>query len=141
MIKFHSMQSFIIVCEDERSSRCQVVEVENRQFVTLNKLQQPPSSDQLWYRKDESDGSFAIVSMSNGRALKCDLESSQVVLRDVSERDLWVMKGSYIVCKRASQLMYFGCHNFLFCGDENKQVKSFRFQKVVCRCSNYCCHG
>ena len=135
------MQSFIIVCEDEGSSLHQVFEVENRQFVTLNKLQQPPSNDQLWYRKGESDGSFAIVSMSNGRALKCYQASSQVLLCNDSERDLWVMKGSYIVCKRTSQLMYLDDLNLLYCGDENKQVKSFRFQKVVCRCSNHCCHG
>ena len=137
------MQSFIIVCENKRSSWCQVFEVENRQSVSLKKLQRPPSSDQLWYRKDESDGSFVIVSMSDGRALKCDKESSQVQLCNVNsgELDLWVMKGSYIMCKRTSQLMYLGDHNLLYCGDEKKQVKSFRFQKVVCRCSNHCCHG
>ena len=97
------MQSFIIVCADKRSSWCQVFEVENRQFVSLNELQQPLSSNQLRYRKDEFDGSFAIVSMSNGRALKCDLESFQVMLcNDSEELDLWVMKGSYIVHKRTS---------------------------------------
>ena len=136
------MQSFIIVCEDEGSSWCQVFNVENKLFVSVNKLQQPPSSDQLWYRKDEPDGSFAIVSMTNGRTLTCDRETSQVLLCNVSEeRDLWVMKGSYIVHKRTSQLMYLGCHNLLYCGDEKKKVKSFKFQKVVCKCSNNCCHG
>ena len=140
------MQSFIIVCEDERSSWHQVLEVENRQFVSLKVLQQPPSSDQLWYRKDEPDGSFAIVSMSDGRALTCDPEASyvQVVQCDATEeRDLWVMKGSYIVHKKTSQLMYFGDYNVLYCGDEMKMYHktSFKFQKVVCRCSNHCCHG
>ena len=138
------MQICIIVCEDERSSRCQVFEMENRQYVSLKILQRPPSSDQLWFRKDEPDGnSFALVSMSIGKALKCsDPGTSQVVLCDVSERDLWSMNSSsYIVCKRTSQLMYLSDHNTLYCGDEKKQVKSVRFQKVVCRCSNYCCYG
>ena len=137
------MQSFIIVCEDKGSGWHQVFEVENRQFVSLNKLQRPPSSDQLWYRKDEPDGSFAIVSMSDGRPLKCDLETSQVVLCDVSERDLWVMKGSYIICKRTSQLIYPNSKRSLYCSDEMKKSKemTFKFQKVVCRCSNHFCHG
>ena len=137
------MQSFIIICEDEGSSWCQVFEVENRQSVSLKKLQQPPSGDQLWYRKDGPDGSFAIVSMSNSRTLKCDPETTQVqvVQCDASERDLWVMKGSYIVHKRTSQLIYLGDYNLLCCGDEKKQVKSFKFQQVVRRCSNNCCHG
>ena len=136
------MQSFIIVYENEGSSWCQVFNVENKLFVSVQKLQRPPSSDQLWYRKDEPDGSFAIVSMSNGRALKCDPETSQVLLwNDSEERDLWVMKGSYIVHKETSQLMYLGCHNSLYCGDEKKKAKSFKFQKVVCRCSNNYCLG
>ena len=141
--KFLSMQSFIIFCEDEGSSLHQVFEVANRKFVNLKELQRPLSSDQLWYRKDEPDGSFAIVSIKDGRALKCsEPEASQVVLCDVSEeRDLWVVKGSYIVCSRTSHLMYLGDHNTLYYGDEMKKVKSFKFQKVVCRCSNHCCHG
>ena len=145
LIIFFSIQSFIIVCEDQESSWCQVFEVANKQFVNLNKLQRPPSSDQLWYRKDEPDGSFVIVSVSDGRALKCDLESSQVVLCDASERDLWVIKGSLIVCKRTSQLVYADNNKSLYCGDEKEKskdtTKSFKFQKVVCRCSNNCCHG
>ena len=139
------MQTFIIVCEDKGSSWRQVFEVTNRNFVNLKESQQPPSSDQLWYRKDESDGSFSIVSMSNGRALKCsEPEASQVVLCDISERDLWMMKGSYIVCKRTSQLMHLGDHKTLYCGDEkklHKKRKSFKFKKVVCRGSYNCCHG
>ena len=142
------MQSFVIFCEDEGSSLHQVFEVANRRFVNLNKLQRPLSSDQLWYRKDEpSDGSFAIVSMSNGRALKCsEPEASQVVLHNDSEkRDLWVMEGSYIVCKRTSQFIYADSNKLLYCGDEIKKsketTKSFKFLKVVCTCTNNCCHG
>ena len=153
------MQSFIIVHEDtvhedtvhedtvheDTGSRCQAFEVTNMTFVNLKELQQPPSSNQLWYRKDAPDGSFVIVSMGNGRALKCDQASSQVVLCDVREGDLWVTKGSSIVCKRTSQLIYADSNKPLYCDDEikmnKKMTKSFKFQKVVCRCSNYCCHG
>ena len=129
------MQSFITVIKDKRSNKHQVFEVTNKTFVNLKELQQPPSSDQLWYRKNESDGSFAIVSMSDGRALKCYLETSQVMLCDISEGDLWVMEDRNIVCKTTSQLMYFDDNNVLYCGDKmNKRKSVCEFQKVVCSC-------
>ena len=70
--------------------------------------------------------------MSNGRVLKCDLESSQVVLCDVSEeRNLWVMNSSYIVCKRTSQLMYLGNYNLLHCSDNTKSFKWYAGALII----------
>ena len=125
------MQIFIIVCNDT-PHRGQVFQLGNERFVYLKKRQTPPSSDQLWYRKDGPDGSF-IVSMSNGRALKRDPESSQLRLCDVSEEgDQWMMKGNNIVCKQTSTIL-FSDKSVLYCDDKGLK-HSFTFQKMVCRC-------
>ena len=138
---FLSIQIFIILCTDVSGSS-QVLEVEHIEFVKLKQRKTPPSNDQLWYWKDDQpNGSFAIVSKHNCKALKCDPESSQVVLRDVNEEgDQWMMEGKDIVCKTPSTLMYMylGDHDVLYCGDKEKkevkeQKKHFTFLEVVCR--------
>ena len=140
-INFLSIQTFIILCTDAAGSS-QVLEVEHIEFVTLKQRKTPPSDDQLWYRKDDQPtGSFAIVSKHNCKALKRDPESSQVVLRDVSEEgDQCVMEGNDIVFKTPSTLMYMylGNHDVMYCGvKEKKEVKAqkkhFTFLEVVCR--------
>ena len=140
-INFLSIQTFIILCTDTSGSS-QVLEVENIQYVKLKQRKTPPSDDQLWYRKDDQpNGNFAIFSKHNFKALKCDPESSQVVLRDVSEEgDQWMMEGNDIVLKTPSTLMYMylGDHRALYCGDKEKkevkkQKKRFSFLEVVCR--------
>eukprot|EP00731_Ephydatia_muelleri_P010021 Em0005g607a len=115
-------QTFIILCTDTSGSS-QVLEVENIQ------------------KDDQPNGNFAIFSKHNFKALKCDPESSQVVLRDVSEEgDQWMMEGNDIVLKTPSTLMYMylGDHRALYCGDKEKkevkkQKKRFSFLEVVCR--------
>ena len=117
-----------------------MLEVENIAWVKLKPRKTPPSDDQLWYRiDDQPNGSFAIVSMSNGRALKRDPESSQLLLCKASEEgDQWMMEGNDIVLKTPSTLMYMylGNHDVLYCGDkEKKEVKKQkkRFSFLVCR--------
>ena len=85
-----------------------MLKVENIAWVKLKPRKTPPSDDQLWYRiDDQPNGSFAIVSMSNGRALKRDPESSQLLLCKASEEgDQWMMEGNDIVLKTPSTLMY-----------------------------------
>ena len=140
-INFLSIQSFIILCTDVSDSN-QVLEVENMEFAKLKPRKTPPSDDQLWYRiDDQPNGSFAIVSKHNFKALKRDPESSQVVLHDISEEgDQWMMEGKDIVCKTPSTLMYMylGNHRALYCGDKEKkevkkQKKHFSFLEMVCR--------
>ena len=126
------MQIFIIVCNDT-THRGQVFQLGNKRFVYLKERQTPPSSDQLWCRKDGPDESFAIVSMSNGRALKRDLASSQLQLCDVSEEgDQWMMEGNNIVCKLTSTML-FSDKSVLYCDDKGFK-HSLTFQKMVCRC-------
>ena len=127
------MQIFIIVCNDT-PHRGQVFELGNMQFVFLKERQTPPSSDQLWYRKDGPDESFTIVSMSNGRALKCDPESSQIMLSE--EGDQWMMEGNNIVCKLTSTMLFCDEKSVLYCDEKgfNETKHSFTFQKMVCRC-------
>ena len=130
------MQIFIIVCNNT-SHRGQVFQLVNMKFVFLKERQTPPSSDQLWWRKDEPDGSFKIVSMSNGRALKRDPESSQLWLcNDSEEGDQWMMEGNNIVCKLTSTMLCFGDKSVLFCDETGfaETQHSFTFQKMVCRC-------
>ena len=61
----------------------------------------PLTSEQQWfYCKEEHDGSFVIISVSHGKALKCDGAvyedaSLQVVLCDISDGDQWIMKENY----------------------------------------------
>ena len=124
------MQIFIIVCNDTT----QVFQLDNNWFVYLKERQTPPSRDQLWYRKDEPDGSFTIVSMSNGIALKCDPESSLLRLCDVTEKgDQWMMEGNNIVCKLTSKKLFFDEKSMLYCDDKgfNETKHSFTFQKMV----------
>ena len=130
------MQIFIIVCNDT-PHRGQVFQLDNGWIVYLKERQTPPSSDQLWCRKDGPDGSFTIVLMSNGIALKRDPESSQLWLCDVSEKgDQWMMEGNNIVCKLTSEKLFFDEKSMLYCDDNsfNEFKHSFTFQKMVCRC-------
>eukprot|EP00731_Ephydatia_muelleri_P010027 Em0005g613a len=123
---------FIIVCNDT-SHRGQVFQLDNERFVYLKERQTPPSSDQLWWRKDGPDGSFTIVSMSNGRALKRDPETSQLLLCDVSEEgDQWMMKGNNIVCKLTSTMLHSDNKSVLYCYDKgfNETRHSFTFQNM-----------
>ena len=129
------MQICIIVCNDT-SHRGQVFQLGNERFVYLKERQTPPSSDQLWCRKDGPDGSFTIVSMSNGIALKRDHETSQLRLCDVSEKgDQWMMEGNNIVCKLTSTMLFCD-ERVLYCDDKgyHETKHSFIFQKMVCRC-------
>lgn len=127
------MQAVVIVNDDTR-----VFEVTNISHVSLKTIQQPLSSNQLWYRKCVSGEEFLIISMGDKKALKC--VESQIVLCDISEGDKWKMDGNNIVHTGTSKLMYFDEHDLLYCGDKNsKEVKqqkknAFTFQKVVCRC-------
>ena len=127
------MQIFIIVCNDT-SHRGQVFQLDNDWIVYLKERQTPPSSDQLWWRKDEADGSFTIVSMIYDVALKCD---PQLRLCDVSEEgDQWMMEGNNIVCKQTSAKLFFDEKSMLYCDDNdfNESKHSFTLQKMVCRC-------
>eukprot|EP00731_Ephydatia_muelleri_P010061 Em0005g647a len=122
----------IIVCNDT-PHRGQVFQLGNERFVYPKKRQSPPSSDQLWWRKDGPDGSFTIVSMSNGRALKRDPESSQLRLCDVSEEgDQWMMEGNNIVCKQTSTILFCDEKSVLYCHDTGyaETRHSFTFQKM-----------
>ena len=127
------MQIFIIVCND--TPHCgQVFQLDNDWIVYLKERQTPPSRDQLWYRKDQPDGSFTIVSMIYDVALKCDPETSQLRLCDVSEKeDQWMMEGNNIVCKLTSKKLFFDEQGMLYC-DNNGTKHSFTFQKMVCSC-------
>ena len=128
------MQIFIIVCNDT-PHRGQVFELGNMWFVFLKERQTPPSSsDQLWCRKDGPDESFTIVSMSNGRALKRDPESSQIMLSE--EGDQWMMEGNNIVCKLMSTMLFCNEKSVLYCYNKgfNETKHSFTFQKMVCSC-------
>ena len=130
------MQIFIIVCNNT-PHRGQVFQLGNERFVYLKERQTPPSSDQLWWRKDGPDGSFTIVSMSNGRALQHDPESSQLRLCDVSEEgDQWMMEGNNIVCNLTSKKLIFVEKSMLYCYETGyaETRHSFTFQNMVCRC-------
>ena len=130
------MQIFLIVCNDT-SHPGQVFQLMNMQFVYLKERQTPPSSDQLWYRKDGPDRSFTIISMSNGKALKCDPKSSQVVFCGVSEEgDHWEMDHEKIVHKPTSKPLFFDKKGALYCDGSGfegfmEERNSFTFQKMV----------
>ena len=114
--------------------------MQNLNYIHVRK--EPPNSEQQWfYRKMEDGESFVIISVSHGKALKCDDASLQVVLCDISDGDQWMMKDHYIISKRTSKVMYVNDHKQLYCGDKDnpKVIKSLKFKNTVCSLIVYLC--
>ena len=116
-------------------------EVQNINYIHVREGPAPTSEQQWFYRKVEHDGSFVIISMGHGKALKCEDASLQVALCDISDGDQWMMKDHYIISKRTSKVMCINDHNILHCGDKDnpKVIKSLKFNNMVCSLVVYLC--
>ena len=114
------------VLENVQDSEVQCVGLENRDIKKIKK--------ELWYCKKLSDESFVIISVHNGKALKVNNTTSQVVFSDNDHGEHWEMREDHLIrIKGTSKVVYVKDETFLYCGDENASEvknhdKSFKFQ-------------
>ena len=112
-----------------------VQDSEVQQCVVLEERES--KQQQLWYCKKLSDGSFAIISAHNGKALKVNNTSSQVVFSDNDHGEHWEMREDHLIrIKGTSKVVYVNEENFLYCGhvdasEVKNHGKSFKFQDKV----------